>query len=258
MFAAVLFDLDDTLISDELVTREAVYVTALESVREPQKAHAIAVSAEKAIRAMWAALPAELHAYVTRIGHGPAEGMWASYDARIPEEAALEEETRRIRPAVWAQALKENGVTHAEPAALAQRWIRVRQQYPLYPDTNEVLARLRPLTKLGVVTNGVSGLQRRKYDGSGLSHWFDALAISGEVRIGKPERGIFDHIARELKVDVAKCVMVGDNPERDVQGGINAGMKTIWIDRGLRPKPSVKADVEVKSLADAWNWIVAQ
>lgn len=257
MFQAVLFDLDDTLISDELVTREAAFVTALELVRDARKAHAIALSAEHAIRALWAALPAPLHAYVTRIGHGPAEGLWATYDARLAEEAALEEQTQRIRPAVWAQALKEHGV-EGDPVALARRWISVRQQYPLYPDTNEVLARLRPLTKLGVVTNGVSGLQRRKYDGSGLAHWFDAVAISGEVRIGKPERGIFDHIARELGVDVTKCVMVGDNPERDVQGGKNAGMKTVWVDRGLRAKPTIKADVEVKSLSELWTWISEQ
>lgn len=258
MFQAVLFDLDDTLISDELVTREAAFVTALELVRDTQQAHAVAVSAEKAIRAMWAALPRPLHDYVTRIGHGAAEGLWATYDVRIPEEAALVEETARIRPAVWAQALDENGVKGGDPRTLAQRWMHARMQYPLYPDTNEVLARLRPLTKLGVVTNGVSGLQRRKYDGSGLSHWFDALAISGEVRIGKPERGIFDHIARELGVDVTKCLMVGDNPERDVQGGLNAGMKTAWVDRGLRAKPAIKAHVEVKSLTELWKWISEQ
>ena len=41
--------------------------------------------------------------------------------------------------------------------------------------------------------------------------------------------------------------MVGDNPERDVQGGINAGMKTCWVDRGFRAR-GVRADYEVKDL----------
>ncbi|MFT3712760.1 MAG: HAD family hydrolase [Archangium sp.] len=255
MFAAVLFDLDDTLISDELVSRECAFTTALEVARDDEKARAMAHTVEKEARALWAELPQAAAAYAQRVGHSAVEGMWASYDARIPEEEALDRETKRIRPLIWERALATHGL-RGDPAAMARRWFHSRLQYPLFPDTNEVLARLRPLTKLGVVTNGVAGLQRRKYDGSGLAHWFDAVAISGEVRIGKPERGIFEFITRELGVKMSDCVMVGDNPERDVQGGINAGMKTVWIDRGFR-KPTVKADVTVKSLAECWNWITA-
>jgi putative hydrolase of the HAD superfamily len=140
---------------------------------------------------------------------------------------------------------------------MARRFIHLRAQFPLYVDTNAVLARLRPVTKLGIVTNGVSGLQRQKLNGSGLLHWFDAVAVSGEVGIGKPERGVFDFIAGQLGVDVKDCVMVGDNPERDIQGGLNAGMQTIWLDRGLRSR-TVQAHFEAKSLNAAWEWMTAR
>ncbi len=256
MFAAVLFDLDDTLISDELVCREAAYVTALELTRDDARALALARAVEHETRAQWSQLPPAALAYVLRLGHGPTEGLWATYDPQIPEEVALAQETARMRPEVWARALAATGLT-GDPVRLEQRWQATRAQFPLYADTNEVLARLRPLTKLGVVTNGVSGLQRRKYVGSGLAHWFDAVVISGELGIGKPERGIFDFIAQQLGVKVGDCLMVGDNPERDIQGGINAGMKTCWVDRGLR-KPGVTADVTVKSFTELWAWLNSQ
>jgi HAD superfamily hydrolase (TIGR01549 family) len=257
MFSAVLFDLDDTLISDELVAREAAYVTALELTRDETKAMALARAVEIEARMQWSQLPAAALAYVLRIGHGPTEGLWATYDPKIPEEATLAHETARIRPEVWARALTATGLT-GDPVRLEKRWQASRAQFPLYPDTNEVLARLRPLTKLGVVTNGVSGLQRRKYDSSGLAHWFDAVVISGELGIGKPERGIFDFIAHQLGVNVTDCLMVGDNPERDIQGGINAGMKTCWVDRGLRKTTTVPADVTVKSFVELWAWLEQQ
>jgi FMN phosphatase YigB (HAD superfamily) len=111
--------------------------------------------------------------------------------------------------------------------------------------------------KIGLVTNGVSGLQRKKWHGSGLETWFDAVAISGEVGIGKPECGIFEWVAGELGVALSDCVMVGDNGERDVQGGKNAGMKTVWLERGFKPK-TVNADFECKTLLEMLSWLDLQ
>jgi putative hydrolase of the HAD superfamily len=256
MFAAVLFDLDDTLIADEPATREAFITTALEVTRDEERAQTLAQAALLETKGMWAQLPAAAAAYAQRIGHSAFEGLWATYDARIAEEATLERETAKLRPEAWARALKTCGET-GDGAAMARRFIHLRAQFPLYVDTNAVLARLRPVTKLGIVTNGVSGLQRQKLNGSGLLHWFDAVAVSGEVGIGKPERGVFDFIAGQLGVDVKDCVMVGDNPERDIQGGLNAGMQTIWLDRGLRSR-TVQAHFEAKSLNAAWEWMTAR
>jgi FMN phosphatase YigB (HAD superfamily) len=49
--------------------------------------------------------------------------------------------------------------------------------------------------------------------------------------------------------------MVGDNSERDVQGGKNAGCATAWLDRGFRPAV-VKADVQAKSLRELLPWLL--
>lgn len=251
MFAAVLFDLDDTLIADEPVTRDAFFSTALEVTRDDARARRLAESAAAEARTLWNELPPAVVAYTTRIGHSCFEGLWATYDPGVPEEATLRHEVARLRPETWRRALAACG-EKGDPMAMAARWLSVRASFPVYSDVNTVLARLRPTTKLGIVTNGVSGLQRQKLNGSGLLHWFDAVAVSGEVRIGKPERGIFDWVCGQLGVAPEQCLMVGDNPERDVQGGLNAGMKTVWVDRGYR-KNAVKTDLEVKSLSEIFT-----
>lgn len=248
MFDAVLFDLDETLILDEPVSRHAFFITSLELTQDEAQAKALAEAAHRHTLELWKTLPPVCAEYGQRIGHSAFEGLWADYDAALPEEAQFEREMARVRPEVWRRALSERGLS-GDAAKLEARWRALRHSYPLYPDANEVLARLRPKTKLGIVTNGVRGLQRKKLNGSGLLHWFDVVAVSGEVRIGKPERGIFDWVCGQLGVKPERCVMVGDNPDRDVLGGKNAGMKTAWVDRSVKPR-QVEADVQAKSLLE--------
>lgn len=253
MFSAVLFDLDETLIPDEPVSRHAFFITALELTADDARATELGEAAAKEAMALWQTLPSEAGEYATRIGHSALEGLWATYDPNVPAEVVLEKEVARLRPEAWRRALKTCGLS-GDPERLQQRWQHLRSRMPLFDDADELLARLRPRTKLAIVTNGVSGLQRRKLDGSGLLHWFDVVAVSGELGVGKPDPAIFDWVATQLGVPKARCAMVGDNPERDIQGGINAGMATAWVDRGLKPR-SAKADVEVRTLGELLPWL---
>lgn len=253
MFAAVLFDLDETLIPDEPVSRHAFYVTALELTADEDKAKELAETATREAIALWQTLPSLAAEYASRIGHSAIEGLWATYDATIPAEAMLQKEMERVRPELWRRALKSCGAS-GDPLLLEKRWRALRERFPVFDDADELLARLRPRTKLALVTNGVSGLQRRKVNGSGLLHWFDVVAISGELGAGKPDAAVFEWVASQLGVPRARCAMVGDNPERDIQGGINGGMSTAWVDRGLKPR-GAKADVEVRTLMELLPWL---
>lgn len=254
MFDAVLFDLDETLIPDEPLSQHAFFVTALELTQDAARATRLAEAAEKEARTVFNDLPPDVLAYCQRIGHSALEALWATYDARIAEERAMVDITKRARPELWRRALAACGES-GDADQLQQRWQHLRARAPLFDDTDEVLALLKPRVKLGIVTNGVEGLQRRKVELSGLAHWFDAVAISGAVGIGKPDRGIFDWVAKQLGVRPERCAMVGDNSERDVLGGKNAGMATAWLDRGFKPS-RVPADVDAKSLRALLPWLL--
>ena len=253
MIEAILFDLDETLILDEPVVRSAFFHTAITVTRDSQKAQNLAHAAENHARHYWKNLPPLALEYANRIGHSALEGLWADYNPQLEPERILHQEMQRIRVLAWADALEETDLA-GDAVELSERWMALRSRYPLYPDADKLLANLFQRYKLGIVTNGVAGLQRKKWHGSGLETWFDAVAISGEVGIGKPEKGIFEWIAKELAVPLENCVMVGDNPDRDVQGGINAGMKTVWLDRGFKPK-TVSADLECQELLEILPWL---
>ncbi|HLO03241.1 MAG TPA: HAD family hydrolase, partial [Symbiobacteriaceae bacterium] len=241
---AILFDLDETLILDEAVSHEAFRAAA--ALAEPLglKSAALAESAGRIARKLWQAGPA--YEYCLRIGHSAWEGLWAEYDrGDHPLIAILREWAPGYQIAVWQQALAEvggapeasTGGGGALPAAMAARFKEARRSYPLYPEIPELLTSLKARGyKLGIVTNGVPDLQRRKLDGCGLLPLFDAAVASGEIDCGKPDPGIFHHICTQLGVQPAACVMVGDNPERDVAGAMAAGMAAVWVSRNGRPR----------------------
>lgn len=258
MLKALLFDLDDTLILQEPVFH-ALYRQVAASARVGDDDR-LARDAAAAARRLWQAGPH--HAYCLRIGHSATEGMVADYSVGDhPEIRGLESWVPGYRTAVWREALSAQGLSDdgTLAAELARRFLKGRAQPPAFPGTEALLESLRRRYLLGIVTNGVPGLQRPKVEESGLLRLFHAVAISGEVDIGKPDPGIFRHICAELGVEPGECVMVGDNPERDVAGGIAAGMKTVWVRRYGRERDGrFPADLECSDLHEMLDWLEQQ
>lgn len=257
MIAAILFDLDETLIFDHPVSLHAFKDCAfyagswygLDLERLVQSAE------QNAVR-LWKSSPE--YGYTLRIGHSAGEGLWARYEeGDHPAIHNLHAFAPEFRAAVWREALAEQNVhDEALSQALARRYAERRRVYPRYPEVDALLKALKPRYKLGIVTNGVPDLQADKLEGCGLGMAFEAAVISGVVDIGKPERGIFDHICKELEVEPADCVMVGDNPERDIAGAIAAGMKSVFVSRGFRARdPRYPADLECTNLLEMLPWL---
>jgi putative hydrolase of the HAD superfamily len=102
----------------------------------------------------------------------------------------------------------------------------------LFADTRPCLDALRARGHvLGLVTNGDRRMQRDKLARHGLAAYFDAVAIEGEVGIGKPEAAIFRHALDALGIAPGDAVMIGDNLEWDVGGAERVGIAGVWLDR---------------------------
>lgn len=103
----------------------------------------------------------------------------------------------------------------------------------LHSDAEPVLDDLGAVARLGVVTNAISEVQRRRIERLDLAHRFDAIVISSEIGVMKPAAAIFEHALAELgdppKTDV---LMVGDSLSSDIRGGANAGIDTCWFAPG--------------------------
>ena len=107
--------------------------------------------------------------------------------------------------------------------------------------------------RIAIVTNGDTALQRAKIRRSGLDAVVDAIAVSGELGVGKPDPRIFEVAARRCgeRLDGTGW-MVGDSPQWDVVGGRGVGLRTIWLRHGRSWDDGLPApDAAVDSLDEA-------
>lgn len=100
-----------------------------------------------------------------------------------------------------------------------------------FDDTKKVLEYLYNKYKLAIISNGDGELQRRKIQKTGLNKYFSETVISSEVGVSKPDRRIFELTCKRMNVKPEECIMIGDKFSVDVEGGINAGITSIWVDR---------------------------
>ena len=122
----------------------------------------------------------------------------------------------------------------------------------LPPHSLRMLQMLRPHWRLGIVTNGIPAVQRRKVEALGLADAVDTIVYAAEhgARGGKPERAPFMAAVRALAVSVDRTVFVGDDEWCDLVGATRVGMRTVFISAVEHAGPSFHADAIVHSLLD--------
>ncbi|HVR47883.1 MAG TPA: HAD family hydrolase [Candidatus Binatia bacterium] len=232
----VLFDLDDTLHDDTYA-----YTSAAEEVaREVAAEHGIDALALKS-------------AYVAE-----SEGFWHRLSP-----LDLKVKLANLRASMWQAALERVGAGGDPELALrsAERYNDYRRKYfTLFPGAVELLRALRERgVKLGIVTNGLSETHREKIALLQIGEYFDAIFLSDEVGMVKPDPLLFAHACRTLGGAPAHGAMVGDRYDRDVRGAMDAGLYTIWLnvrDEEL-PPGATPPDATCSSIAEAARILLA-
>ena len=113
-----------------------------------------------------------------------------------------------------------------------------------------LLSALQGKFKLGIITNGFTEQQRIRLGRTGLMEHFELLVVSEHVGVAKPHPKIFEH-ALELMGETTReqVLMVGDNPDSDIKGGLNVGLHTCWLNVHKKPRPQgIVPHYEVASL----------
>jgi putative hydrolase of the HAD superfamily len=227
---AVFFDLDDTLVVDEAVSREALRATAEHAhARHGANADAFVRDATRQAKTLWQTGPC--HAFCRAIGISAFECLWGKFEGDTEDLTRLREWALTYREQVFDAALRDQMIESAEGAHdLAAVFGRERRRLQrLMPDARETLTRLASHYKIALLTNGAPDLQREKIAASGLGSFFSAIAVSGEHGIGKPRAEIFHRLAAEVGVTPDEAIMVGNSLERDIAGAHNAGIASVWI-----------------------------
>jgi putative hydrolase of the HAD superfamily len=103
----------------------------------------------------------------------------------------------------------------------------------------EAIQALHGKYRLGVISDAIFSpgrVLRQLLEKEGLLRYFEALIFSDEIGCSKPSPAIFKAAARELGVELAELVHVGDRESNDVTGpqasGARAILTTVVKDRG--------------------------
>ena len=100
----------------------------------------------------------------------------------------------------------------------------------IFPYTFEILEYLkRKGYHLHLVTNGFEKVQHNKLQSSGLYTYFNAVITSEASNSLKPQKEIFEYAFQQTGAGNKESIMIGDNLDADIQGGINAGMDTVFV-----------------------------
>lgn len=100
----------------------------------------------------------------------------------------------------------------------------------LFPHTLEILDYLKDKKYgLHLITNGFEKTQWSKLDNSGLSSYFTHVITSEGSNSLKPKKEIFDFAMLKANSALPESIMIGDNLDADIQGAMNAGMDTVFV-----------------------------
>ena len=100
----------------------------------------------------------------------------------------------------------------------------------LFPHTLEILDYLKNKNYgLHLITNGFEKTQWSKLDNSGLSGYFTHVITSEGSNSLKPKKEIFDFAMLKANSALPESIMIGDNLDADIQGAMNAGMDTVFV-----------------------------
>ena len=89
---------------------------------------------------------------------------------------------------------------------------------------------------LVAVTNGTKVAQQKKLRLSGLDKIFDAIFISEDVGVEKPNKEYFDHVFGTLGItNKDEVLLIGDSLTSDMKGGMIAGIDTCWFNPNQEP-----------------------
>ena len=159
---------------------------------------------------------------------------------RVTDLDAVREESMR-------EALRMAGRPDDELGShLAKVYFQHRDKLrTLFPDVRPALESLAPDYRLGLLSNGNS-----RAAALGIGDLVSLEVFSQDHGgVEKPDPGLFEIALREAGCEPHELLHVGDSPESDVAGALNADVEPVLLDRdGMREGDG--ATLRIRSLAE--------
>lgn len=198
----------------------------------------------------------QLHAwcerYAPRVATALPPAEFAIYRRALAAQLpSIAHDFTALRLESLRRALREHGEDHALAEAALDVFLAARNDIVFYPDTLDALRRLSGRYRLVSVSNGNADIER-----IGIASYFSAVVNARSVGYAKPDRRIFQAACDCLALSPAEVLHVGDDPELDIRGAINAGKRSAWINRHGRPWSGEPVDtMEFPDLCSLCDWL---
>ena len=235
---AILFDLDDTLISFKGVSNQAWKSSCTQFINT----HALSIPAAELLSAL----------AKTR--------RWYWGDPQ--RHKAGRENMQNARREIVFLTFQSLGIAdEALSRELADQYSACQQRMVhLFPNTLRVLSALRQNGyRLGLITNGSSAGQREKLSRFVLEPYFEIILIDQEVGFSKPDIRIYEHARSLLNLRYQDLWMVGDNLVWDIQSPQSLGIYTVWYDAekaGLPENSPIMPDAAIQDISELFAMLV--
>jgi putative hydrolase of the HAD superfamily len=138
---------------------------------------------------------------------------------------------------------------------MADNYSRLQEELIcLFPNSIETLEKLKALgVRMALITNGSSEKQRGKINRFCLSEYFEFCLVEEEVGYGKPDIRVFVLALQILNLKAEEVWMVGDNLLWDIEAPKKVGIFSIWNDykgKGLQPDSPIIPDKIISDISE--------
>lgn len=217
-YSTLLFDLDHTLLDSDQSEAAAFEITMRAAGAEPAEVFA---AYQRINRALWAG--------VERGEVQPADVRTLRFE-RLFAEVGIDADVEEMAT-LFVRSLGANG--------------------DLYPGAADLLTDLHGKARLGLVTNGLSDVQRARLQRLDIARHFDSIVISSEVGVTKPRPEIFDIALDQLgHPPKAEVLMIGDSLTSDIRGGSDYGIATCWYNPKARSSNGISVTHDIRDLSE--------
>lgn len=177
---------------------------------------------------------------------------------RIQKKKALEEIYKIYDrygmedPLIFQKFLKKmTGKVDYQKLAHAINAYRKARSLTPYPGTKRTLIKLKERgLKLAIVSDAPKLKAWLRLTAMRIDTFFEVVVAKEDTGRLKPSTLPFRAALRKLDVKPSECLMVGDNPARDMRGARALGMKTCLARYGLVKPSRIKVDFSIDRIED--------
>ncbi len=127
------------------------------------------------------------------------------------------------------------------------------------PGAEEAVKRLHQKYRLFLASNGTAIVQHGRMTSAGLYPYFEKVFVSQDIGYNKPSREYFAGCFAQIPgFDVSKAMIVGDSLTSDIRGGINAGLKTVWVNPGHADCGDIRPDYQIEALSQLEDLLIQE